>query len=444
MSGRIHILAAGALFSLVLVCLTWRMVRHLHVLGSEEDSVRWGMTDFRDVIYFPTRAVLEGINPYDSEPNSDTARYHGRYPVGNVFPVYSPLLMVLDAPLQLLPYHVAMAAYVLFNVALLLVVANCALRFSHVNCGIAATLILATLMLLSRPGQSNFNFGQLALPMVLCAMVATEWSAKRPGWAAIALALASIKPTFGAPLLILIFSQRRWKAAILGGGIGGSLAVLGFALIFSVCHSGKPLLQTLKDNLSHTESDPGFDARKSGIRLDAVAVVERLAKVNHSEAIKVIVPLSILAISAVVLWMLSHVQFDRDDWISSPLIMLTTLLCVFHAAYDGLLLTLPILSLAFGRQMPPQGKLRQAIRWLLVGLLLVPALNVFSSRQFLQFLDPYLGNLFSTADDGWLWTLASILNGLSLLMAWLILVLTAGSRILAIRQATSMPPSVAT
>jgi len=68
-AGRmIRALAASALFSVVLAALTCRVVGHLHVLGYEQDDARWGMVDFRDVIYFPTRAVLEGINPYDSEP----------------------------------------------------------------------------------------------------------------------------------------------------------------------------------------------------------------------------------------------------------------------------------------------------------------------------------------------------------------------------------------
>jgi hypothetical protein len=195
-----RLLAAAALFALVLAVVTWRLERHLHVLGSEQDADRFGMIDFRDVIYFPTRAVLEGVNPYDS--------------VGNTFPVYSPWLIALDSPLQLLPYRGAMLVYGIFNLILLFIVAKLALTVSNVRSGIAGTILLATLMLISRPGQSNFYYGQLALPMVLCAVVATEYSAKKPLVAALALALSTIKPTFGAPLLILLFSHRRYKATI--------------------------------------------------------------------------------------------------------------------------------------------------------------------------------------------------------------------------------------
>lgn len=432
MSGgpSIRALAACALFLLVLAGLTWRMVDHLHVLGNEQDADRWGMIDFRDVVYFPTRAVIDGVNPYDSEPTVDASRYRGRFPVGNVFPVYSPLLIALDAPLQPFPYHVAMALYGVFNVALLVLVASTALRASNVSSGIAPTLLLATLMLLSRPGQSNFYYGQLALLMVLCAIVATQWSQSRPGLAVLALVFLSIKPTFGAPLLILLLAQRRFKEVLWGGAIGGGIAVVGFLLIFLLCHSGHPPLETIKENLSHTESDPGFNARLTGIRLDAVAIAERLSPPNQAATMKVVVPLAILAISALVLWMLSQKRLDETRaWIATPLIMVTTLLCVFHAAYDGLLLTLPIVSLAIGKQMPRGSRVFQAVRWILVGLLLVPAVNLFSSRQFLRALDPYIGSFVYTGDDGWLWTIASILNGLCLLAAWLILVIAALSRV---------------
>jgi hypothetical protein len=418
-------LAAGAFFVAVLALLTSRLLSHLHVLGSEDDAARWGMIDFRDVIYFPTRAVLEGVNPYDSVPTDDPSRYRARYPVGNVFPVYSPLLMALDAPLQLLPYRAAMGVYGLFNLALLLGVAWFTLKIAKWNGGLAATLFLASLMLLGRPGQSNFYYGQLALPMVLCALVATHYSAAQPSLAALALALSTIKPTFGAPLLILTFCQGRWRAALGGAALGGSIAVLGFAFVFATCSSGSSALETFRDNLNHTESDPGFDPQKTGLRLDAGAVAERLSPAPYRPAMKLAIPLSILAISGAVLWLLSHDRFAPVQWTALPLIMVTTLLCVFHAAYDGLLLVAPIVSLLSSTRILGTSARQKAIRWSVAALLLVPAVNLFSSRQFLKALTPFLGGIISTADDGWLWALASILNGLVLLAAWAILVASA-------------------
>ncbi len=422
-SGQtIRVVATVSLFSLVVIALTWRTVMHLHQLGREEDALRFGMCDFRDVIYFPTRAVLDGVNPYDSEPTSEASRYRGRYPAGNVFPLYSPLLILLDSPLQLLPYHFGMAFYGIFNVALVVLVAWLALRANELNGGIIGTIMLATVMLISRPGQSNFYYGQLALPMVLCAIVAAQWTRKRPAWAIASLALATIKPTFGGPLLIMLLCQREWKVALWGGAIGGGLAALGFALIFIFCSAGKPALAVLKDNVTQTESDPGFDAKQTGIRLDAVLVAERLLPTRYADTAKAIVPVAILAFSGLVLWLLSYRATDPDcSWIPVPFMMVTTLLCIFHAAYDGLLLTLPIVGLVSGVRAPRGGRVDQVIRWSLVGLLLMPGVNVLSSRQFLRALEPFLGSLASTQDGSWLWSAASILNGVCLLIAWMVL-----------------------
>jgi hypothetical protein len=424
MGGQtIRVVAALSLFSLVVSALTWRTVTHLHQLGREDDALRFGMCDFRDVIYFPTRAVLDGVNPYDSEPTSDASRYLGRYPAGNVFPLYSPLLILLDSPLQLLPYHFGMAFYGIFNVALVALVAWLALRANELNGGIVGTIILATAMLVSRPGQSNFYYGQLALPMTLCAIVATQWTGKRPAWAILSLVLATIKPTFGGPLLIMLLCQRQWKVALWGGAVGGGLAALGFAFIFLFCSPGKPALAVLRENVTQTEADPGFDAQQTGIRLDAVLIAERLLPTRYADAAKAIVPVVILALSGLVLWLLSNRAMDPTcSWILAPLVMVTTLLCVFHAAYDALLLTMPIVGLIWGPRAPGRGKVDQGIRWILMGLLLMPAVNVFSSRQFLNAVQPYLGTLASTQDGSWLWSTASILNGMCLLIAWMMLV----------------------
>jgi hypothetical protein len=122
--------------------------------------------------------------------------------------------------------------------------------------------------------------------------------------------------------------------------------------------------------------------------------------------------------------MLSFDRFAAAQWIAMPLIMVTTLLCVFHAAYDGLLLVAPTVALWAGSRTSGISSGQKIVRWSIAGLLLVPAVNVLSSRQFLKVLTPYLGGTISTADDGWLWALFSILNGLALLSAWAILVTT--------------------
>ncbi len=48
-------------------------------------------TDFRDAVYYPVVAFVDGVNPYD--PGS----YYRAYPVGQEFPLYSPIHLVVHA-----------------------------------------------------------------------------------------------------------------------------------------------------------------------------------------------------------------------------------------------------------------------------------------------------------------------------------------------------------
>ncbi len=69
-------------------------------------------TDFRDAVYYPAVAFTDGVNPYDPD------RYYRSYPVGQEFPLYSPVHLVVHLPLALLSLASARAAYFGLNLAL--------------------------------------------------------------------------------------------------------------------------------------------------------------------------------------------------------------------------------------------------------------------------------------------------------------------------------------
>src|SRR4051794_37709504 len=74
----------------------------------------WVMVDFRHVVYYPTRAFWEGLNPYDS------SKYMERYPVDIPVSLYPPITFVLFAPFGALPLAIATGAYFLLTVVLTL------------------------------------------------------------------------------------------------------------------------------------------------------------------------------------------------------------------------------------------------------------------------------------------------------------------------------------
>src|SRR5437763_1787901 len=81
------------LFCLVLGGMLWRMSHKVLIPKQpklSEARGTEGMGDYRDAVYYPIRAVLDGVNPYDSEtelPRADgQPRYlrDPRYPVLNI------------------------------------------------------------------------------------------------------------------------------------------------------------------------------------------------------------------------------------------------------------------------------------------------------------------------------------------------------------------------
>src|SRR5204862_193921 len=102
--------------------------QRLRPVDRPDDPVFTAMADFQDVVYYPARAALAGINPYDARPKDRGGIYLARFPAGNNFPVYAPLLFVLSLPLALLPLTIAEAMYWLLNVGLLLLFSSAVLR----------------------------------------------------------------------------------------------------------------------------------------------------------------------------------------------------------------------------------------------------------------------------------------------------------------------------
>ncbi|MFN8644343.1 MAG: hypothetical protein U0802_22805 [Candidatus Binatia bacterium] len=137
---------AALLFAAVAGLLALRAWHLVNEPGAPSHE-RWVLQDFRDAIYYPVVAALDGVNPYD------VPAYRSRYPVGQEFPVYSPLTLLLHLPYGLLPYRAAEAAYVAVTLALTLLLAGVSLRLAGAAARADRVLILAALLLLSRPGR---------------------------------------------------------------------------------------------------------------------------------------------------------------------------------------------------------------------------------------------------------------------------------------------------
>src|SRR5438445_13084827 len=120
-----------ALFTVTLAGVSWHTYQRLRPADRPDDPVRTAMADFQDGVYYPARAALAGVNPYDARPKDRGGVYLARFPAGNNFPVYAPLLFVLSLPLAILPLTTAALLYWLLNVGLLLLFSSAVLRLSR-------------------------------------------------------------------------------------------------------------------------------------------------------------------------------------------------------------------------------------------------------------------------------------------------------------------------
>jgi hypothetical protein len=394
---------AGVGMLAVVVGLTgYRVVRTYHT-PSREDFSRHGMIDFHHGVYFPARALGEGVSPYSEA-------YVQRYPLRRPMALYSPAAPLVFFPLGLLEVRAASGLYFGMSVCLTVVLAAWALCASSIRINIATVAWAAAIVVVSRPGHINLVLGQITLPLVLGAWAACEWGASRPRLAGMGLALASLKPTFGIPLLWLTFLRGDRRAALWGAGL--SLAAAGITLGLLVSREGfEQVLQGIRFAASFVETSSETVPTETWTRIDGMVLLSRLAGRNPT-------PLATATLATLVLvlggWIVARLaKRERADphgphGLNSPsalAVWVVTLVCVYHNFYDALLLLASWCVLVVGccrwrhgsrREVSDRGDAKfelapsgwmavgRAKRWALVGLLAVPAMNYASTRSFLE------------------------------------------------------------
>src|SRR4051812_25907272 len=95
-------------------------VTALSDVGGVRLSANWALIDFQTTIYYPVRAFIDGVNPYDR----DTYRAH--YPGAETFPPFLPSTLLIHLPFGVMPLALAKMAYVAFSVGLIVLLGRAA------------------------------------------------------------------------------------------------------------------------------------------------------------------------------------------------------------------------------------------------------------------------------------------------------------------------------
>jgi hypothetical protein len=408
-----------AAFVVVVGLLGSRTLARLNVPGSS-DREHFGLIDFRDAIYYPVRAFLDGRNPYD------VAAHRAAYPVGAKFPLYSPLTLVIHAPFGLLPFEAAELAYFLVTILLVLALARLALTAAGVEARAAHVCGLAALVLASRPGHQNLLAGQCTVQVVLAASLALLHARTRPLVAGLGLAVATLKPTFGVPLALLMVARGDLAAVALGALAASAGVAVALPGLTAAAGGMGALVDSMRANYAGSMLGPLVHPALSPFRVDAVATLGRFLGRAPAPGLALAIAAAVLGLAAAgVRRLAARAAEPEAHGAAFALAALAILLCTYHQPYDVLLLTVPIamLAAAWSRRAADGGALARRV----LPLLLLPAVNYVATRTVLEQLAP----------GGAAWLAVTSLNGAALLGAFVVL---ARAALRAPLRAASRPP----
>ena len=371
--------AVGAVLAFVgVVC--WLSVTTWHQLSSSRLDVGL-LTDFRDAVYYPVVALRDGINPY----SVDT--YYRHYPVGQEFPLYTPLFLLLNAPLLLFSFPTARAVAFGWNITLVLGYAAAVLGLLGARVRVAPLFGLATLILLSDPGKFDLRTGQPTLLIaigVLAALRAAERGAVRaavgpgralPFLAGVAgLTVVWIKPTFAIPLAVILIARARVRLVLVGTLVAVGLSAVVLPFLVDAAGGAGHLLDSWRESARIT-SQSGQSRLGTSLRIDIGNTFVRITKLHISETAAMLGGLVLLAAGVWLVARLHQQAPERDcDELTVALVCLLILTSTYHVPYDYLLLVAPVSLLL--RPSTPRGiPWPRRVRGAVAVLLLVPLVD---------------------------------------------------------------------
>lgn len=298
------------------------------------------MQDFRDALYFPIREFLNGGNPYDP------AAMFAHWPVRQNFNLYQPYHLVLHLPFALPGYRVGAVAFAVASLLLLAVLAVLAAGRVRLRAAVPLGLgavVIGTLLVTSQLGKAQLYLGQVNPLIAVGAAGALAARSSHPRWAALALAVAWLKPQFGFPLAVLLFARGSRRVALGGTAIAAiaSLPVVGLL----VARGGGigAFLDVIADNLAWAAgTDYGAVDSFTSQRVDLPAVFFRVTDWLPPAA----EPLALAGVLAVTAALARRLDQDADTVpVADLLTCVGLVVAMVHQPGDALI-AVPAMALA--------------------------------------------------------------------------------------------------
>jgi hypothetical protein len=387
----------------------YRTYRQYSMPSGEFDWTNRGHSDFHNGAYFPSLAFREGVNPYSTDAKD-------RYLLTRSSPIYSPVVFIWHLPFSLVGLYEADIAFFIFNVAMLGLLAWMGIRMSGHRFSWGIWLMLFAFLVYSRPGHVTLFTGYFTTELVIGTIVALHFAATRPFVSGCGMLLASGKPTYILPLIVLMLCRRNYRAVVMGIALctAGGLIGLGWLASFS---SPMEVIAGINEGRMALHDDPTEDPINTWTRLDTVGTVSKVMGWKPDDIVYLISMLIMLAIPGWVIFKASaHEQNRGATGLTATIACLAILVSIYHHSYDSLLIVVPWIGIAFFNSIDSSetpGWMRKALSVLMA----VPLANYLSTRMFQQKtgLDP----------QGWVWEILTSANGACLLVALGLLVWSA-------------------
>ena len=378
---RSYAFIALAFLTLGIVATATRVVVQYQDPGPFDPS-RQGMCDYHNGLFFPGRAVLDGISPYGQD-------YADTNPVARQIPFFSPSILVAHAPIILLPLHAGEIVFFVLSVGFMIWIALLLASTAGEPRRWDFALALAAVMVFSRGGHVTLFDGYFTFELVLATFLAIHWGDRRPWLTAVALALVASKPTYILPLGFLMLARGNIKGVL----IGAVLSIITTAApMLWVAHCegegdiGKGI-SILAEDISQTQEIHRGQEDESPVhswtRMDLLAIVAKWTQDDPAEATHIIVMLAILAPAMIVLFRRRKLGIDDGlVGVTGAIMLATMIVSIYHKSYDSLLLMAPLAGLA-ARRLPVWEGQPKWSQLVMAGLILLPLYSYFSSRMFL-------------------------------------------------------------
>jgi len=363
-----------------------------------------GLSDFHNC-YMYSKTFRYGLSPYEVQEREDLKASRPSAP-------FSPVIFYLLLPLTFLSMTCADIVFCVVNVALLGLLGYWVFRFSNESLSLHWWLAVFGFILFSRSGHITLYTGYFTAIIVVGTIMAFHYAHSKPWLSGIGILLASAKPTFIIPLLILLAYRKNYKAAIWGTLLSGSVAFAGLA--WMAADSSIPeVINSVFEGQKAFDDDPTEYPINTWTRVDLVGMFAKAInwipdnQVYLGAMFVLLIPPGLIIRRAV-----DHERNRGAMGLTALISMLGLLVMLYHHSYDCLLVVPGVLSLAlFGHKTMVE--VPKWARLVVTALLLVPPVNYLSTMSFRDKmgLEQYSFN----------WQSITMINGFCLTISLLIL-----------------------